>query len=214
MRVRSLLLKMLPAIIAGLGAGRPAAVAAQSPARWVPSLQVTAGTALGRTGSNWGAGGALALIHQGSNLGFGVEAGYQGFGTETVLIQDFNLEPGAVLQEDVSRSHLRAVGLVRFQAGTGRVRPYFLGGAGVYLARFRDRIEVRDPAGQRVPFYDFYGTGHDLKPGFTGGVGLALHRTGRGPAVALEGRWHGIVALGEDGFESANFLTFGVVFRR
>ncbi len=198
--------------LAGGTLGFPRAAAAQS-SGWSPGVAVTVNTALGRRDSNWGPGATLDLLRRTGRFAFGVEAGYQAFGTEVTRIENFDNRAGWVYREDFRRSMLRLVAIGRIGLRTGPARPYLVAGLGGYDGRFRNRIEVRDENGQRVPFYDFEGSGSDVKPGATAGLGLALVRARGGPRLALEGRWHGIFDVTEDGFGTADFLSFGVAIR-
>lgn len=187
--------------------------AAQARGRWSPSVGFTLNTSLGRRETHWGPGATADLLRRSGRFAFGIEAGYQALGTEITRIDDFDNQPGWVYREDFSRSMLRLAALARYEAGSGSLRPYLVAGAGGYDGRFRDRIAVHDANGQRVPFYDFEGTGSDVKPGVTAGVGLVLTRPKGGIGLALEGRWHGIFDVTEAGFGTADFLSFGVALR-
>jgi hypothetical protein len=76
-------------------------------------------------------------------------------------------------------------------------------GAGAYLLRIRDVIEVRDAAGAIIPQYQFRQTDAELHPGVNAGVGVdrlvSLGRLGLG----LHARWHGVIA----GSGVADFFT-------
>ncbi len=203
-------------LLAGLGAVLTLAahpIEAQSGGRWSPAIGVGVNTALARPTRHYGPGVSVSLVRGTGRFRFGAEVGYQGLGTEVSRIEDFDNQPGALYREEFSRSMLRVAGLVQFEAGTGRVRPYLIAGAGGYDGRFRDRIRVTDGNGQPVPFYDFDGSGSDVKAGLTAGVGVVLTRPGRRMAFGIEGRWHGILDVTEDGFGTADFLSFGGVIR-
>ncbi|MBL8986599.1 MAG: hypothetical protein JNJ80_10030 [Gemmatimonadetes bacterium] len=190
----------------------PDFVAAQSGARWSPAIGVGVNTALGCPSRNHGPGVSFSLV-RGGRFRFGAEVGYQGLGTEVTRIENFDNQPGAVYREEFSRSMLRLVGVAQFEAGMGRFRPYLIAGAGGYDGRWRDRIRVTDGNGQPVPFYDFDGSGSDVKAGLTAGVGVVLTRPGRRMGFGIEGRWHGILDVTEDGFGTADFLSVGGVIR-
>lgn len=202
--------------LAGLGACLTliaGPIAAQSGSRWSPAIGVGVNTALGRPSRNHGPGVSVSLLHGSGRFRFGAEVGYQGLGTEVSRIENFDNQPGAVYREEFSRSMLRLAALVQFEASRGRLRPYLVAGAGGYDGRFRDRIRVTDGNGQPVPFYDFDGSGSDVKAGLTAGVGVVLTRPGRRMAFGIEGRWHGILDVTEDGFGTADFLSVGGVIR-
>jgi hypothetical protein len=207
-RVSSSMLILTTAI--ALRAALPTQAGAQATGRWSPSIGVTVNAALGRPETNWGLGATAALLRRSGRFAFGVEAGYQALGTEVTRVDDFDNQPGSVYREEFTRSMLRLAALVRADVGSGPVRPYLVAGAGAYDGRFHDRIEVRDANGQRIPFYDFEGSGGDVKPGLTAGLGLDLKRRRGGPGLALEARWHGILDLTEDGFGTADFLSLGL----
>lgn len=210
---KRLVLPMATALMAAGIAAPAGPVAAQSPGAWAPGIGVTLNTALGRRESRWGAGATVDLLRRSGRFAFGIEAGYQALGTEVTRIDDFDNRPGWTYREEFRRSLLRAVAIARVELGPGPVRPYAVAGAGAYDGRFHDSIAVHDANGQRVPFYDFEWSGSDVKPGVTAGLGLALRRAGGGPGLALEGRWHGIVDVTEDGFGTADFLSIGLALR-
>jgi hypothetical protein len=178
--------------------------------RWVPTFGLLVTTPLEGNHSTWGVGGSAALFRQTGRFRLGLELAYQGLGTETTVIENFNNEPGAVLREDFRRSWLRVAGLARLDLGSKAVRPFLVAGVGAYDGRFHDRIEVRNANGERVPFYDFEGSGSDVKPGLTAGLGLELARLRGGLGLGLEARWHGILDIGEDGLVTADFLSLGL----
>jgi hypothetical protein len=155
----------------------------------------------------------VSLLRRQGRIGLGLEAGYQRFGTEVTRIDDFNQEPGAIYREEIRRRTFRLVAVTRIELGGGSVRPYAVAGAGGYDGRFRDRIEVRNAQGERVPLYDFDATFGDLKAGLTAGLGVEIRRRERGLGLALEQRWHGILDYGEAGLGTANYLSFGLVAR-
>lgn len=190
----------------------PDFAAAQSGARWSPAIGIGINTAVNRSSRSYGPGAWFSLV-RGGRFKVGAEVGYQDFGTEVARIPNFDNQPGAVLREDFSRSMLRLAGVVQIEAGSGRFRPYLIAGAGGYDGRWRDRIRVTDGNGQPVPFYDFDGSGSDVKAGLTAGVGVVLTRPGRRMGFGIEGRWHGILDVTEDGFGTADFLSVGGVIR-
>lgn len=187
--------------------------AAQTPRAWSPGIGINLNTALGREDAPWGPGVTVDLLRRSGRFAFGIEAGYQSFGTQVSRVGDFNNQPGWVYHEEFRRSWYRAAAIARIEFGTGPVRPYLIGGGGPYDGHYRDRIEVRDDNGQRVPFYDFEGSGSDVKVGATAGAGLTFARLRGGMRLALEGRWHGIFDVTEDGFGTADFLSLGLSLR-
>jgi hypothetical protein len=173
----------------------PAALTAQQ-AGWL--FTVSGGYANG-IGDTFEQGGSVSVIGSvyrpmGRNADIGLELGYHGLGTETTLLRDFDGQPGSTYREDFSWSAWQATVGARIRPSASRVRPYATAGAGAYLLRSRDVIEVRDAASQPIPFYEFRQTNAELRPGLNAGVGadrlLSLGRLGLG----VHARWHGIVA--------------------
>src|SRR5512147_120845 len=125
----------LGGLIAWSIAARPGQAVAQPTSKWLPSIGFTLNTALGRSETNWGPGGTAALLRRSGRFAFGAEVGYQGFGTEVSRIDDFNNQPGSVYLEEFRRSMFRLAALARVDVGSGRVRPYLIGGGGAYDGR-------------------------------------------------------------------------------
>ncbi len=193
--------------LAGSGA------AAQTRSVWSPGIGVTLNTVQDEQERTWGPGVTVDLLRQRGRFGFGLEAGYQSLGTLVSRIDDFNQQPGWVYREEVKRSLIRLAAITRFELGSGSVRPYLVAGGGAYNARFHDHIEVHDANGQQVPFYDFEWSGSDVKAGATAGASVIFTRPRGGMGFALEGRWHGIFDVTEDGFGTADFLSLGLSLR-
>jgi hypothetical protein len=152
-------------------------------------------------GSGSVSGTALLLRPVGGNVDVGVEVGYHGLGTNTTRIQDL-YGAGSTYQEDFARSAWQATAAVRLRPAGSRIRPYVTAGAGAYLVRFRDIIEVRDAAGQPIPQYQFRQSDGELHPGVNLGVGadrfVSVGRIG----IGLHARWHGVIAGGIGDFVS------------
>lgn len=197
------------AVLAALALPAPAA----AQARWSIAAAGTVTAALERNPGHWGPGAEVAVERRGRRWGFGAELGLHALGTEATRIENFDNQPGAVYQEDIRRILIRFNLAGRFYLGGGPAAPYLVAGAGGYDGRFRDRIAVFDPAGNRVPLYDFEGTGSDVKPGVNAGAGIRF-RAGRA-RLGLEARWHGILDIADGGgLVSANHLTIAVVLGR
>lgn len=188
-------------------------LAAQTRTGLSPSIGIGANAALGGDHRTLGPGFQGSLLARRGRFGYGVEAGYQGLGTAVTTITNFDNRPGYVYREEIRRSMIRVVALTRLELGGGAVRPFLTAGGGGYNGRFKDHIEVLDSNGIPIPFYDFEGSGSDLKPGLTGGIGLALTGVGRRLTIEFESRWHGIIDVGEAGFGTANFLSIGLAVR-
>ena len=187
---------------------------AQTRGGWSPSLALTAGSSLELDDAVWGVGVSGELLRRKGRLTYGAEIGFQSLGTHTTRIEYFDNQAGWVLTEDVTRSLIRVALLGRWELAEGGLRPYLLAGVGAYNTRFRDRITVLDANGNRVPFYDFSGSGQDIKPALSAGAGLTLTRLRSGPSLGLEARWHGLVAVMEGGgLGTADILTFGLSLR-
>ena len=74
--------------------------------------------------------------------------------------------------------------------------PSVSAGAGAYLLRIRDVIEVRDGGGEIIPQYQFRQSGAELHPGLNAGVGADRLISVGGVGLGLHARWHGILAPG------------------
>ena len=190
---------------AGVLALFPLSAAAQG--GWL--VNVTGGYA-GGIGDNFEGGGSVsgtALVYRpiGRSLDLGVEVGYHGLGTTTTRLRDL-YGPGSTYREDFTRSAWQATVGVRVRPPASRLRPYAGAGAGAYLLRIRDVIEVRDAAGQPIPQYQFRQTDGELHPGVNAALGVdrlvSLGRLG----VGLHARWHGIIAPGG----VADFFTVSI----
>jgi hypothetical protein len=143
-------------------------------------------------------------------LGLGLEAGIHRLGNTTTRIADFNGQPGAIYREDYARTLMHGTGLIRLRAPSGSIRPYGIGGVGAYGIRIRDQIEVTDPQGNRVPFYDFFQVRTDTKPGFTLGAGLELPGLAGPLVVGVEARWHGVLGGFPASLRTADFVSIGL----
>jgi len=158
-------------------------------------------------GDNFEAGGSVSatgFVYRpvARNVDVGLELGYHGLGTSTTRIPDL-YGPGSSYREDFTWSAWQATAGVRVRPAASRLRPYAAAGAGAYLLRSRDVIEVRDGAGQPIPQYQFRQTEGELHPGVNAGIGVdrlvSLGRIGLG----VHARWHGIIA----GSGVADFFT-------
>jgi hypothetical protein len=151
-------------------------------------------------GSDFEGGGSLSgtlsvLRPIGRNVDVGIELGYHGLGTSTTRLQDL-YGPGSTYREDFTRSAGQATLVARLRPASGRLRPYVAAGAGAYLFRIRDVIEVRDAAGQPIPQYQFRQADAELHPGVTAGLGVD-RLISLGPlGIGVHARWHGILAAG------------------
>ena len=173
---------------------------------WI--IGVTGGYANG-VGGDFGGNGSVSgtgLLYRSvsRNVDVGLELGYNGLGTSTTRIPDL-YGAGSTYREDFTRSAWQATAGVRVRPATSRLRPYAALGAGAYLTRFRDVIEVRNAAGERIPQYDFRQADSELHPGMNAGLGVdrlvSLGRLG----VGVHARWHGVIAGG-----IADFVTISV----
>jgi hypothetical protein len=149
---------------------------------------------------------ASGSVHRtvGRNADLGVELGYHGLGTITTRVSDL-YGPGSTYREDFTRRVWQLTANARLRPAASALRPYVSAGAGAYLLRIRDVIEVRDAQGQLIPQYQFRQTDGELYPGINAGIGadrlISLGRVGLG----LHARWHGIISEGV-----ASFLTVGM----
>jgi hypothetical protein len=182
---------MVALAMAGLTTG------AEAQRGWLVSVSGGYADGIGDTFEEGGSlSGSVSLyrpIAHGVDLG--LDLGYHGLGTGTTRIPDL-YGPGSTYREDFTYMAWQASAGVRLRPAATRIRPYIGAGAGAYLLRTRDVIEVRDAAGQPIPQYQFRQTNSDLYPGVNGGVGVdrlvSLGRVGLG----VHARWHGIIAPG------------------
>jgi hypothetical protein len=184
----------------------PAAAAAQQ-GRWLVGVNGGYASGIGDNlegpGSVTAAGWVLRPVAR--NVDLGVEVGYHGLGTTTTRLPDL-YGPGSTYREDFTRSAWQTTLSVRLRPAAVRVRPYVSAGAGGYLLRIRDVIEVRDGAGEIIPQYQFRQTDAELHPGVIAGVGAdRLISLGR-LALGVHARWHGVIAPGG----IADFFSVGV----
>jgi len=184
----------------------PARAAAQQRG-WIANVNGGYANGIGDNFEGPGSVSATGFVYRpvGRNLDLGVEIGYHGLGTSTTRLPDL-YGPGSTYREDFTWSVWQATAGVRVRPATSRIRPYAAAGAGAYLLRIRDVIEVRDAAGVIIPQYQFRQTDAELHPGVNAGLGVdrlvSLGRLGLG----LHARWHGVIA----GSGVADFFTVSV----
>ncbi len=184
----------------------PGAAAQQG--RWFGNLSGGYSNGIGDTFEQGGSVSGAGFVYRqvARSLDVGLELGYHGLGTETTLIPDFDGQPGVTYREDFSWSAWQATAAMRIRPSASPVRPYVTAGAGAYLLRSRDVIDVHDAAGRPIPFYQFRQTNAELHPGINAGIGIdrlvSLGRVGFG----VHARWHGII--GRSGI--ADFFSIGV----
>src|SRR5690606_8510354 len=103
---------------------------AQERSRWAPGLSAGVGTTLEVDDAPWGFGITGEFLRRSGRFSIGAELGYQGLGTSTTRIENFDNQPGWVLIEDFSRALVRIGALARYDLGSGAIRPYLTAGAG------------------------------------------------------------------------------------
>lgn len=205
--LRLLLICLVCAVLSGVGPG----ATAQNP--WSAIATVGYSRGLGEIGGNGSVGavaGAFRRLPGGGGFRVGAELGHHRLGTSTTVIPNFNNQPGATYTEDYSWAIWQVAAAARWQPPGAGVRPHVVVGLGAYIARTRDVIVVRDAAGNRIPFYDFFETRSEAKPGFNLGAGLMF--PGRvGPlSIGLEARWHGILGVGPGSVGVSDLFAVGV----
>jgi hypothetical protein len=185
-------------------------VTAQAQSDWSAFGSIGYSTGIqGDLGGRGSLGGTAGLYHSISrNVELGVEAGHHRFGTETTLIVNFN--GAGVYREGFSRSLWQADGMVRIRAPGRSIQPYAAAGVGVYHVRVRDRIEVRDAQGNRVPFYDFLQYNSETKPGLVLGAGFELPRALGAFSPGAHFRWHRILVVGPGRVNFGDFLALSL----
>ncbi|HET8623631.1 MAG TPA: hypothetical protein VFM14_08715 [Gemmatimonadales bacterium] len=178
------------ALALGLGAGN---LSAQQ--GWSVTLTSGYSNGIGDTFEGPGSLSATASVYRPISrvLDAGIELGYHGLGTTTTRLPDL-YGPGSTYREDFSTSAWQGTIGVRLRPSTSRIRPYAGAGAGAYLLRIHDVIEVRDASGQPIPQYAFRQTDAELHPGVNAALGVdRLVSIGR-IGVGVHVRWHGIIA--------------------
>ena len=138
------------------------------------------------SGSFGGHAGLYAQMHQ--VIGVGVEAGYHKLGSQTVDL-------GGGETADASWSAMRFTGNVMARGVTGPFRPYAVGGLGVYPIRLSVDSTTLGSASET-----------ETKFGFNLGAGATFGAPTSPVSFGVEGRWHSIPSVLDDGTGSTSAL--------
>ena len=116
-------------------------------------------------------------------IGLGAELGYHGLGSET-----FEILPGT--NAEFSASAIQATGQIRARGTTGKMRPYGMGGLGLYSVKG----EVDGTSETESKFGFNLGAGLQFMPNPTSSM-----------SFGLEARWHSVFDawINEDGEDAA-----------
>ena len=167
-------------------------------------------------------GGSLAatvnaFYHLHPAIGFGMEAGYLGFGSHPASIDDTEVASGVMLsfagKTELSATQVTAQALVR--GIQGNTRPFVTAGAGVYVlkASAKGSIRIEDQMTQRTYHQWLEESESDKKFGFNFGGGLQFFPEPGRAGYIVDARLHVVPGAWLNGASMNSFcLMAGLVF--
>ncbi len=180
-------------------------------ASWAGSATLGYSTGIGPDfggGSSVGFTAGLFRVRS-SRFALGLEAGYSRLGGTTSDSRDF-AGPGSLLSEEFNWSVAHAAAVARFALARSSIRPVGILGVGLYMPRSRDEIKGWDGNGVRIPFYDFFETRSEIKPGASVGLAVEFPDALGSLTIGAEARWHAVFTIGPGGVATADFATIAV----